>query len=314
MIWRPLLITGALLFGILRASAESHPAWWRYASPDATALVGIHWERLRSSPFADAIAGELSGEGSLGFPDLDCVKEARQILISSSPTVLAVASGNFPAAIVREQAIRKGLKRMVYREVEIWVTPGRDTLSLARLSDGLTLLGRVKNLQDAIDRSVLEDAERSYTPLLARAARYSQDDLWVVADRLPDPLADRFVPIDAEAEGFEGGVSLQGGLRLGAVLTASSEEAAAQLAESLKQMVLSLPPLARGIQVGLDQNNVTLAVAVSEELLLAGLKGNGEAPVALTATAPKPEPPKPAGPQVIRIFGLESGPREIVLH
>jgi len=311
------MVTGALLFGIVRAPAESHPAWWRYASQDATALVGIQWEHLRSSPFADAIAGELSGDGSLGFPDLDCLKEARQILISSlssSPAVLAVASGNFPAATVREQAIRKGLKRVVYREIEIWVTPGKDTLSVARLSDGLTLLGRVKNLQDAIDRSLLDDADRSYTPLLARAARYSQDDLWVVADRLPDPLADRFVPIDAEAEGFEGGVSLQGGLQLGAVLHASSEEAATQLADSLKQMVLSLPPVARGIQVGLDQNNVTLAVAVSGEQLVAGLRGSGETPVALTASAPKPVPPKPAGPQVIRIFGLDDGPREIVLH
>jgi hypothetical protein len=206
------------------------------------------------------------------------------------------------------------LKRALYREVEIWVTPGKDTLSVARLSDGLTLLGRVKNLQDAIDRSLLEDADRPYSPLLARAARYSQDDLWAVATRLPDPLADRFVPLDAEAEGFEGGVSLSGGLRLAAVLSASSENDALQLAETLKQMVLSLPPVARGILVNVDQTSVTLAVAVTEEQLVAGLRGSGEAPVALTATAPKPEAAKPAGPQVIRIFGLDDGPREIVLR
>ena len=317
MTLRPLLVAGGLLFGILRASAESHPAWWRYAAPDATALVGIQWEHLRSSPFADAIAGELSGDGSLGFPDLDCLKEARQILISSlstSPAVLAVASGNFPSATVRDQAVRKGLKRTVYREIEIWVTPGKDTLSVARLSDSVTLVGRVKNLQDAIDRGLLEEAERPYSPLLAQAARYSHDDLWAVAVRLPDPLAERFVPIDADAEGFEGGISIQGGLRLSAVLSASSDEAATQLAESLKQMVLSLPPMARGVQVSLDQAKVTLALAVTEEQLAAGLKGNAEAPVALAATAPKPEPLKPPGPQIIRIFGLESGPREIVLH
>ena len=104
-----------------------------------------------------------------------------------------------------------------------------------------------QDLQDAIDRSLLEEADREYSPLLARGARYAQDDLWVVASRLPDPLAGLFVPIDAEAEGFEGAVSLQGGLSLGAALTASSEEAATQLAETLKQMVLSLPPVARGI-------------------------------------------------------------------
>jgi hypothetical protein len=293
---------------------ESHPAWWRYASPEATALVGIQWEHLRSSPFADAIAGELSGDGGLGFPDLDCVKEARQILISSltsSPAVLAAVSGSFPQATIREQAARKGLKRTLYREVEIWVTPGKETLSIARMSDELILLGRVKNLQDAIDRSLREGGDREYSPLLARGAHYAQDDLWVVAAGLPDPLAERFVPIEAEAEGFEGGVSLGDGLRLGAVFTASSEEAAAQLAETLKQMVPSLPPVARGIQVNIDEKNVTLGLAITGEQLVAGLRRTETATVAPVVKA---TPAKPAGPQIIRIFGLDEGPREIVVR
>ena len=308
MTWWLRIVTCGLLFGTVSAVAESHPAWWRYASPEATALVGIHWERVRSSPFASAVSGELSGDGGLGFPDLACVKDARQILISS-PVLLAAASGNFPAARVRAQAMGKGLKRTLYHEIEIWVTPGKDTLSLARISDQLILLGRVKNLQDAIDRSLLEDADRVYSPLLARGARYTQDDLWVVAARLPDDLAARFFPIDAEAEGLEGFLSLQVGLRLGAVLSASSPEAAMQLAETLKQMVVSLPLVARGIDVRVDQRTVTTAMAVSEEQLLAGLRTT---PLA----EPQPQPPaiKPAGPQVIRILGLDDGPREIVVR
>lgn len=303
------MVTGWLLFGAVTAAAESHPAWWRYASPEATALVGIQWEHVRSSPFAAAISGELTGDGGLGFPDLECLREARQVLISS-PVLLAAAAGNFPEVLVREQAVRKGLKSRLYHEIEIWVTPGKDTLSIARISDQLVLLGRVKNLQDAIDRSLLEDANRGYSPLLARAARYAQDDLWVVAASLPDELAGRFVPVDAEANGFEGFVSLEGGLRLGAALSASSEEAAANLAETLKQMVASLPPLARGIDVRVvDQKTVTMAMAISAEQLLAGLR-----------TTPPAEPQsqpvavKPAGPQVIRIVGLDDGPREIVLR
>jgi hypothetical protein len=219
-----------------------------------------------------------------------------------------MAAGNFPASTIRQQGAKKGLKKTLYREVEIWVTPGKDTLSIARMNDQLVLLGRLKNLQDAIDRSLLEEANRGNSPLLARAAHYAQDDLWVVADRLPDPLAGRFVPIEAEAEGFEGGVSLEGGLRMGAVLSASSEEAATQLAETLKQMVLSLPPVARGIQVSIDQQSVTLALAVSQEQLLAGLRTK------TTKTVSAHEPPKPAGPQIIRIFGLDDGPREIVMR
>jgi hypothetical protein len=99
------------------------------------------------------------------------------------------------------------------------------------------------------------------------------------------------------------------------VLSASSEETAAPLAESLKQMVVSLPPVAQGIQVNIDQTYVTLALALTEEQLLAGLKAAGETKVAaVTPAVAKPEPAKPAGPQVIRIFGLDDGPREIVLR
>jgi hypothetical protein len=323
MTLRPHMVTaGVLLFGIGTCFAESHPSWWRYASPDATALVGIQWEHLRSSPFADAVSGELSGDDGLGFPDLDCLKQARQIVISS-PALLAMAAGNFPAATLREQATRKGLKRALYHDIEIWVTPGKETLSVARMSDQLVLLGLLKNLQDAIDRSLLEDTSRVSSPLLARAAHYSQDDLWVVATGLPDTLADRFIPIDAVAQGFEGGVSLQGGLKLKAAFTTPSEESADQLVETLKGMLVSMPVATRGIEVRIDQNTVTLSMAVTDQQLAAALKTT--APVVAKAT-PKPEPvvatpvpptpvaAKPAAPQVIRIYGLDDGPREIVMR
>ena len=321
MTLRPYVVTGfLLLFGIGTSSAESHPSWWRYASPDATALVGIQWEHLRSSPFADAVSGELSGDDGLGFPDLDCLKEARQIVISSQ-VLLAMAAGNFHAAVLREQASRKGLKRALYHDVEIWVTPGKETLSIARMSDQLVLLGLLRNLQDAIDRSLLEDTSRVSSPLLARAAHYSQDDLWVVSTGLPDTLADRFIPIDAEAQGFEGGVSVQGGLKLKAAFTMSSEDAADKLVETLKGMLVSMPVATRGIEMRIDQNTVSLSMAVTEQQLAAGLKTT--APVVAKA-APKPEPKpepaatpvavKPAAPQVIRIFGLDDGPREIVMR
>lgn len=316
MTLRPHLVICVLLCGLGRVSAESHPAWWLYASPEATALVGIQWQHLRTSPFAGAIAGELSGDGGLGFPDLDCIKQARQILISS-PALLAMAAGDFSTATFRGQAAKRGLTRSLYHEVEIWVTPGKETLSIARMSDQLVLLGSLRTLQDAIDRSSLEEANRRYSPLLARAARYARDDLFVVAAGLPDPLAGLFVPIDAKAEEFEGTVSVQGGLSLGAVLNASSEKAATQLAETLKKMVLTLPPVARGIEVGIDQKSVTLSLALSEQQLDAGLKASTPV-VAKAAPQPAPRPeaaaPKPAGPQIIRIYGLDEGTREIVVR
>jgi hypothetical protein len=308
----------ALLIGIGTASAESHPAWWRYASPEATALVGIQWENLRSSPFAGAIEDELTGEDGLGFPQLDCLKEARQILISS-PALLAIVAGNFSADTLRDQATQKGLKWAPYRDVTIWVTPGKNTLSIARMSDQLALVGRVKDLRDAIDRNLMAEAEtgvqaeRAYSPLLARAAHYAHDDLWVVATRLPDPLADHFVPIDAQADGFEGSVSLGSGLRLGAIFSTGSENAATQMAGELKQLLSTLPPLVRGVEVNVDGTYATLSLALTEEQFIAGLRAT-PAPPAPVVAVKKSEPAKPAGPQVIRIYGLDDGPREIVMR
>src|SRR5690349_4353988 len=115
-----ILLTGGLLFSMATSSAESHPSWWRFASPEATALVGIQWEHLRTSPFAGAISGELSGDDGLGFPDLDFLKDTR--IVISSPALLAMAAGNFSDAAIREEATRKGLKRALYHDVELWIT------------------------------------------------------------------------------------------------------------------------------------------------------------------------------------------------
>jgi hypothetical protein len=338
------------------ASGESHPSWWTYASPEATALVGIHWETVRDSPFGDAIGGELSADGSLRFPDLACLREAQQVVVSS-PALLAVLSGNFPAAQLREQALRARMKVASYRGVALWIHPAKDTLSVAMIGEQLLLVGGRRALESAIDRvdpgapEGARPANRRYSPLLARAARFAQSsDLWVVATRLPDPLASLFVPIDVEGSGFEGSLSLRGGLHVEALLDAGSVEGARTATANLRGSIPSLPAIARRLQVAATEGSVVLALDVSAEELAAGLRGSSAvttagpvesvtaapnpivaapvAPVESPATAPAPMvaasvaaaptpmaavPPKPEAPQIIRILGLDEGPREIVL-
>jgi hypothetical protein len=281
--------------------------------------VGIRWARVQSSPFAGALGAELSSSGSLGLPDLDCLKDAQQVLISS-PELLAMEAGFFPAATVREQAASRGWKHSTYRGLELWITPGKDTLSVARISDQLVLLGRVKTLQDAIDRSLAEKP-RGYDPLLARAARYSQKDFWVVASQLPDPLANMFVPIDVNAGTFAGSVSLENGLHLEASVAAGSEAAAADIAENLRHDLPAMPTIGGGLVVGTDMDSVQLTMDADADQLAAGLRKPEPVPLPVTETPLVAEtrpvapamPPASAKPQVIRIWGLDEGPREIVL-
>lgn len=326
------------------AAAQSHPSWWTYASPDATALVGIQLENLHQSPFAQQIEAELSPSGSLGFPNIDCLKQARQIIVSA-PETLAIEWGTFPAATLREQALRAGLGYVRYRTVPMWIPQNGSGMGVAQMTAQLVLVGARKTLEAAIDNSVAEK-DRRYSPLLARAARFSRTaDLWVVATQLPDPLASLFVPIEAAPQGFEGALSVQDGLHAEAWIDAESEQAAAGMAKRFKQDAPSFLPIARTVQVTTGASKVTLDLQLTSEQL-ASVTG-GSAPRVETAVnvpvnplapaptpAPKPrtipvaaavpppasveDPPlfrvtveKPAVPRVIVIQGLDDGPRVI---
>jgi hypothetical protein len=307
------------------AAAESHPSWWTYASPEATTLVGIQWNNLRHSPFAAAIEAELSSTGALAFPDLGCLRQAREIIISS-PALLAAEAGSFPAATVKDQAQRQGLGRSVYRGVTLWLPEQADKLGVAQISEQLVLVGARKTLQAAIDRSLSET--RLYSPLLPRAARFSQTgDLWVVAVKLPDPLADLFVPLDADASEFLGQVSVRDGLTVEASFDAGSDEAAAEFARGFRAKAPSFPVVAHGVEASADHSRVTIAIQVSSEELMAALHPVPAPPAAAVAVpveiaAAPAQPSTPVKfevthvegpPQIVRIFGLDEGVREIVL-
>lgn len=306
------------------AIAESHPSWWAYTSPEATAFVGIQWNNLRHLPFAASIEATFSPAGALGFPDLDCLRQAREIIVSS-PALLAAEAGSFPAATVEDQAQRQGLRRLVYRGVTLWLPQQAGKLGVAQISEQLVLVGDRETLQTAIDGGLAE-ADRQYSPLLLRTERLSQTgDLWVVAAKLPDPLADLFVPLHIDATGFLGQVSVHDGLAVEASFDAGSKDAAADFARRLREA--ALPALARGVEAVADRSRVAIALKVSSEDLVAALQ-SAPAPVPVVPAEPAAvlepaESPNPvrfeithveaSQPQVIRILYLEEGTREIVL-
>src|SRR5260370_30136415 len=130
------------LFFALSACAQSshpasHPAWWTYAPPEATALVGVRWEALRESPLAGAVEAELSS-GETPIFELECLKQSSQLLLAS-PEFLAIAYGDFPPAKVRAEAAAKGFKRIWYKGVEVWVAPPQAAMSVAPLNGQLML-------------------------------------------------------------------------------------------------------------------------------------------------------------------------------
>lgn len=323
------------------AKADSNPSWWNYASPDATALVGINWENLRESPLAGALSAELSSPAGMGFPSIDCLMQARQMVISS-PAFLAMAAGSFPSATLKQQAAHAGMRGIKYKGIAMWLPQKAADLGVAQISEQLLLVGSIKTLEAAIDNSLAENARR-YSPLLPHAARFSQTaDLWVVSTRLPDPLANRFVPIEGAAQSFEGSVSVRNGLDVEAWLDAGSPNLGVALARAIRQASAGFPEFARSLQVTEGAGKVGLTLELSPEELSAALKSDSDQQPALAVKAPKPEPapaptaapavvakaaapvpapvsavapepvpPVPVKPLVIRIVGLDGGPREI---
>ncbi len=290
--------------------AESYPRAWNYIAPDSSAIVGIEWQQLRESFLADALGVELSASGRLGFPDLACLRDAREILLAG-PDLLGVASGSFPAATVAVQATGLGMKSADYDGVRMWIAPGTRGRSLAQVNDTLLLIGFRDTLEAAIDRSLLT-AERQSSPLLARGAHLAATyDLWITATALPDPLVSVFIPVALESRDFDGGVSVRRGLMQGLMLDArydmATPEDAKLSADYFREALPGFHALLHGMNVIEDGNSVRLKLQVTPEELAAQLRPPEPAkPVAVT-------PKEPAKSQSVRIVGLDDGPREFPL-
>ena len=102
-------------------------------------------------------------------------------------------------------------------------------------------------------------------------------------------------------------MSARGDLQLGAAYQMGSTQQATAAAEKLRQAIPSFPWVAQGLQVQVDDDAVLLTLYVGPEQLAASLRPPDPAP-----QAPPPEPVG-NGPRVIRIYGLDDGPRQTVL-
>jgi len=272
----------ALTYCATLADAQSHPSWWTWVSPEATTIVGIRWENLRVSKTGSTVAEEIFGQYSI--PELDCLKQSRQILLSSPPFV-AVASANCKSAALRTQAPAQGLKRIFFKGIEVWIGSDPDGLGLARLTDQVTLIATRSTLQDSIERSQ-DGTGRTYSPLLIQAASQAQQNLWIVTTNPKDLLASAFAPLESAANQEHAPAAGDVSLQANQAMPVASPQ---------------LPPVP-------DSSKVALAPSTA-----ASFTAPPPSPASKTQSA-KPErstaaatPPR----QVIRILGLDEGTREI---
>jgi hypothetical protein len=286
---------------------ESYPRAWNYVAPDATAIVGFEWRQLQNSFLGDAVGSELSSSGHLGIPDLECLKQSRQILLSA-PDFLAIFSGSFPAAAVESQASQLGMWKTSYKGVRLWIAPEKNRRSVAQVNDTLLLIGWRDTLEEAIDRGLQTDL-RPYSPLLARGARLAPNaDLWIAANSLPDPLVSVFLPLGIETGDFDGAVTVRNGLRLDARYNMMSTEDALLSAQYFREALPDFHAVLQGMHVIPEGESVFLKLEVS-----AGELDHYLRPPEPKVSVAEPKPAEPVRPRVVRIVGLDDGPRDVVL-
>lgn len=318
---RPLFL---IAFTATLVTAESVPDWWAYTSPETTSLIGIRWDNLRHTPLSSIVDSALAPNGPLGFPDLNCLREAREIVISS-PALLIVLTGNFPVATVADQAAHSGLRSTVHRGVTLWLPEFAERLGVFQVSDQLVLVGTQPTLRAAIDAEFSERGGRS-SQLLSRGTHFFQTaDFWAVGQTFPDPLVKLFVPVDAKGRDFLGQGSVSDGVAIKASFDAGTEQVAAEVVNALKEWASSFPTLAQGLDTTADRSRVAISLQGSLDDLVSAIRPHPAAhpppTLAQAQTAADSQPTftfevthlESAQPRIIRIFNLEEGTREITL-
>jgi hypothetical protein len=338
------IITAALCF---IGTALAQTADWHFIHPDAKAFVGIKLRRLKESAIGKEIRSELQTQS---FPDLsaipgsDLVSQIDEVLISSpgrpegaaedaQPPVLIRITGTFEAKKVEAFFVQSGAKMQKYREYRVFRHKGDGDMAAALVDPHTLLLGDAPSLFASLERLEWTDAPKN--PLLDRAIELQSNyDVWALFSVTPSSFTGVHLPqlpaLDS-LRGMELAVSVSDGMALRLGLNTDSPQDAATMAAGLKNLLLSglkdhgAPPdlqtLVKNITFQVEQSSVRLQVKVSAVEMKKAMAAAHQrftekraeiAAVPHTAQLTAPVPlPQPKGPRVVRIEGLDDGPREI---
>jgi hypothetical protein len=322
-------LNGFVLFAAT-AAAQSYPAAWKLAHPDAKALIGIDLRSLRESRTAQSLDGDIqqAGIGMVKVPGMDLLKEIDRIFISSpggktanpkeDTPFLIVVTGHFAPDHVRE--LLHGPHR-TYATVDIYGSPEAANMSMARLDEGTLILGDEASLHGAIDRR--NQARSTPDALLVRASTMAaHHDFWLIATMPPSafqPANMNLGRFATEIQGIDLGFSLRDGFQLELGLATKAPDTAREITELISTQLKSAlasnldeqqgADIIRKLEINSDGARVGAKIALNKEEVDRMVRTARAA--RQNTPPPKPTPPPPDKPNTIRIFGLDDGVREI---
>jgi hypothetical protein len=304
------------------ATAQSHPGWWTFVAPESKTLVGIHWQTIQDRDLGEHLRLQFISQGppfNPVAPDFPCLRQARDLLISSPELVMGI-SGGCTAAELKSYATERGWKRSAYKGFDLWTAPESGIL---QWNERVVLIGSTHDLRVVVDRSL--DEKREYSPLLMTGAKLAHEsDFWVVSTEAKEETSSTYSAYAIASE--DGQEPADDAIGTSIALQADSAKRATEIAAAIRKVNPSAQVSASGTTVTaiarLSKGHPVLP-AVAMDRIVVGEHPIVATPVALAVPRPpnveaaKPEiaavPPKLAEPQIIRIFGLDDGPREIIL-
>ncbi len=255
------------------ARGQADPGLWRFANPNATAVISIDWARIRQTPAGAMIREKWIPHGAMpGFPLRELLDSIDRVLISSagtnssadspddpagnSPTesgdaqILIAIHGHFDAAQVRQLFSSSGAKAQSYNAFHVYRPQDQRNKNTAYvLFDAETILyGDPPTLFATLDRNQFASAAPQPSPapgsIAARAAELdAKYEIWMIMDTSELVSNETVAALlggnewAAGAKGIEAGLNLRTGLDADFILRFASEDTAKRVTTDLAHAV-----------------------------------------------------------------------------
>ena len=332
----------------LLTTAFAQNADWRFIHPDAKVFVGVKLRHVLQAPVATQIEGELQGlnlPDLTGIPGSELFRQIDELFVSSpgpapdaapdaQPPLLIRLTGRFEAARVEAFLRKSGASLQTYLKHRVYRHKGDGDMAATLLDAHTLLIGDAPSLFAALERLDWSADATPRNPLLARAVELdATSDIWAVFAVAPSSFTQlpQLPSLDG-VHGMELALNVNDGLEFHLALNTDSPDEAAKLAAGLNQLLAvgmkmqasspDVAALGKNLRFGVDEATVRLKLSVTPlemKKAIAGVRRQiqQQAQVAALHAAATPTPAasvQPAAPpvrKVIRIDGLDDGPREI---
>ena len=339
----------ALLLPVAAWGQQSDPGLSRFIYPNAKALIGIDWARIRQSPGGAMMRQQWLAAGPMAdIPGLELLNDIDRIVISSpgkgsrddaaGPAILIAIHGHFNPAQVREIFTRFSAKPQSYSSFQVYRPQGKNAQDTAFvLFDPETILfGDSKSIFAALDRNAFGAPSQPASSLLAHAAEMDANyEFWVIMESAEIMSNDQVAALFrggewiSEAQGFEAGINLRAGLAADVTVRFSSDATAKHVTAELTRVInlaskdkkagAPLQDIANKVKFSLDGSSAKISLRLTQQELEKSAQAFAESHKASARLAVNASPVSNSAsvskivdkPAVIRIEGLDEGTREI---